>query len=247
MNQPATLRRVERVRHELKRRNLTVTNVEQLTPHFLRITFADDSLSDFVSASFDDHIKVFVAGADDGEPARRDYTPRSFDNAARELVIEFALHGAGPAAEWAAQAAVGHTLAIGGPKGSMIVPLDYDWHLLVGDETAFPAVARRLEELPAGAHAIVILQAADAAERREFETAARLDLRWVATDAELLAAVRALALPAGDGYAWCAGEATCMAALRRELVDVKGHPREAIRAAAYWKRGATGHHENLEG
>ena len=241
MNHPTTLRRVERVRHELKRRELTVTAVEPLTPHFRRITFTDDSLGDFVSASFDDHIKVFV------DDARRDYTPRSFDNAARELVIEFALHGTGPAAEWAAQAAPGQTLAIGGPKGSLIVPLDYDWHLLVGDETAFPAVARRLEQLPAGAHAIVILQAADTADRRRFKSAARVELTWVTTDAELLAAVRALALPAGDGYAWCAGEASCMAALRRELVDVKGHPREAIRAAAYWKRGATGHHENLEG
>jgi len=38
-----------------------------------------------------------------------------------------------------------------------------------------------------------------------------------------------------------------LAALRRELVEVKGHPREAIRAAAYRKRGATGHHENLDG
>ena len=36
-----------------------------------------------------------------------------------------------------------------------------------------------------------------------------------------------------------------MAALRRELVEAKGHPAEAIRAAAYWKRGAQGHHENL--
>jgi NADPH-dependent ferric siderophore reductase len=246
MNHPTTSRRVECVRHELKRRNLTVTKVEQMTPHFRRITFSDESLGDFVSASFDDHVKVFVAPADGGEPARRDYTPRSFDNTARELVIEFALHGEGPAAEWAAQATAGHTLAIGGPKGSMIVPLDYDWHLLVGDETAFPAVARRLEELPSGAHAVVILQCADAADRREFRTTARLDLRWAATDAELLAAVRALTLPAGEGYAWCAGEAASMAALRRELVDVKGHPREAIRAAAYWKRGATGHHENLE-
>ena len=247
MNSPTTLRRVERVRHELKRRNLTVTNVEQITPHFRRITFTDESLGDFVSASFDDHIKVFVAPADGGEPARRDYTPRSFDNAARELVIEFALHGEGPAAEWAAQAAPGHTLAIGGPKGSMIVPLDYDWHLLVGDETALPAVARRLEQLPAGAKAVVLLQAADAADRRQFRSAANVDLTWVSTDAQLLAAVRALALPEGDGYAWCAGEASCMAALRRELVEVKGHPRDAIRAAAYWKRGATAHHENLEG
>ncbi len=239
MNVPTSLRRVERVRHELKRRNLTVTRVEDLTPHFRRITFIDESLSDFVSASFDDHIKVFV------DDARRDYTPRSFDNAARELVIEFALHGDGPAAEWAERAVPGATLDIGGPKGSMIVPLDYDWHLLVGDETAFPAVARRLEELPAGAKAIVILQATEAADRRAFAGAADVDLTWVETDEQLLAAVRALALPAGEGYAWCAGEASTMAALRKELVDVKGHPGEAIRAAAYWKRGARGHHENL--
>ena len=241
MNSPATARRVERVRHELKRRVLTVTQVETLTPHFRRITFNDESLSDFASASFDDHVKVFV------DADRRDYTPRSFDNAARELVIEFALHGDGPAADWAAQAAPGHTLAIGGPKGSLIVPLDYDWHLLAGDETAFPAVARRLEQLPAGARALVLLKAGDAADRRVFASAADLSLTWVSSDEELLAAVRALALPEGDGYAWCAGEAACMAALRRELVDVKGHPREAIRAAAYWKRGALGHHENLEG
>ena len=239
MNTPTTLRRVERVRHELKRRELTVQAVETLTPHFRRITFTDDSLSDFVSASFDDHIKVFV------DDARRDYTPRSFDNAARELVIEFALHGDGPAADWAASAVPGDTLAIGGPKGSLIVPLDYDWHLLAGDETALPAVARRLEELPAGAKAIVVLKAEDAADRRAFATSADVALTWVATDAQLLDTVRALTLPAGDGYAWCAGEAACMAALRRELVEVKGHPGEAIRAAAYWKRGAQGHHENL--
>jgi len=239
MNAPTSLRRVERVRHELKRRELTVKTVETLTPHFRRITFTDASLADFVSASFDDHIKVFV------DDARRDYTPRRFDNAARELVLEFALHGDGPVAEWAGRARAGDTLAIGGPKGSLIVPLDYDWHLFAGDETAFPAVARRLEELPANAKAVVILKAGDAADRRAFETAAHADITWVSTDDELLAAVRALALPAGDGYAWCAGEAACMAALRRELVDVKGHPGEAIRAAAYWKRGARGHHENL--
>ena len=240
MNNPTSTRHVERVRHELKRRQLTVAKVETPTPHFRRITFVDASLADFASASFDDHIKVFVGDA------RRDYTPRSFDNGRRELVIEFALHGDGPAADWAANAAPADTLAIGGPKGSLIVPLDYDWHLLAGDETAFPAVARRLEELPRGAKAIVVLKAADGADRRQFTTAAELDLTWVATDDALLAAIRALALPAGEGYAWCAGEASCMAALRRELVEVKGHPRDAIRAAAYWKRGATGHHENLE-
>jgi NADPH-dependent ferric siderophore reductase len=58
--------------------------------------------------------------------------------------------------------------------------------------------------------------------------------------------VRALTLPPGEGYAWCAGEASAMATLRRVLVEEKGHDRGAIRAAAYWKRGTAAHHEHLE-
>lgn len=247
MSTPTTLRRVERVRHELKLRDVEVARIETPSPHIRRVTFTGESLSDFISASFDDHVKVFLPAPDGGEPARRDYTPRHYDNAARELTIEFVLHGVGPASEWAEQVAVGQRLAIGGPKGSLIVPPDYDWHLLVGDETALPAVSRRLEELPAGARALVFLKVADAADRRPLPSRAQVDVQWVTSDAELLAAVRALALPAGDGYAWCAGEASTAAALRHAIVDEKGHPREAIRAAAYWKRGLVGHHENLEG
>ena len=246
MSTVSSPRRVERVRHELKRRDVLVTRVDDLSPHFRRITFGGESLSDFVSLSFDDHVKVLIPAADGGEPERRDYTPRRYDNAARELVIEFALHGAGAASDWAAQARVGQSLAIGGPKGSLIIPVDYDWHLLVGDETAVPAVARRLEQLPAGVRAIAVLQVPNLADRRELKSAADVELRWTSTDAETLAAVRELSLPAGEGYAWCAGEAAAMAALRRVLVEDKGHPREAIRAAAYWKRGTNAHHENLQ-
>jgi NADPH-dependent ferric siderophore reductase len=37
-----------------------------------------------------------------------------------------------------------------------------------------------------------------------------------------------------------------MARMRDVLATDKGHPREAMRVAAYWKVGAEGHHENLE-
>jgi NADPH-dependent ferric siderophore reductase len=237
--------RVQRVRHELKRRDLDVLRVQAISPHFRSITFGGDALADFTSASFDDHVK-FMLDADGAEPLRRDYTPRRFDAAARELTIEFALHGDGRAALWAAQAAPGQRVTIGGPRGSFIVPLDYAWHLLAGDETALPPIHRRLEELPAGTRAIVILQVADVADRRELRSAAALSVAWVASGDELLAEVRKLALPAGEGYAWCAGEARVMADLRRLLVDEKGLSRHAMRVAAYWKRGATAHHENLE-
>lgn len=239
-------RRVQRVRHELRRRVLQVRRVETTSAHFRSITFSGDALAGFVSASFDDHVKL-ILDSGNAEPVLRDYTPRRHDADAGELTIEFALHGDGPAARWAAQAAPGQQVTIAGPRGSFIVPMDYDWHLFAGDETALPAVSRRLEELPAGTRAIAVLQVSEAADRRRFErSAAALELHHVADTDALIAAVRALALPAGSGYAWCAGEAGAMAALRRVLVDEKGHDRHAIRAAAYWKRGATAHHENLD-
>jgi NADPH-dependent ferric siderophore reductase len=242
--QPVNRRRVERVRHELRRRDLTVVRTAQLSPHMRAITFGGESLQGFLSASFDDHVKLILhdGGA---EPVMRDYTPRTYDPQAGELTIEFALHGDGPASRWGARAQPGDRATIGGPRGSFIVPLDYDWHLLAGDASALPAIARRLEELPAGARAIVFAQVG-AEDRRPFAGAADVQLTWMDTPQQMLDAVRALQLPPGEGYAWCAGEAAEMAALRRVLVDEKGHDRHAIRAAAYWKRGASAHHENLE-
>jgi len=237
-------RRVQRVRHEIVRRELRVARVSAPSPHFRSVVLTGDALPGFLSASFDDHLKLMLDNGG-GEPVRRDYTPRHYDAAANELTIEFALHGDGPAAAWAAQAAPGQRVTIGGPRGSFIIPVDYAWHLLVGDDTALPAITRRLEELPAGVRAIVIAQVG-AADRRELRSQAGLQVQWVDDAPALLAAVRALTLPGGEGYAWCAGEAGSMAALRRVLVEEKGHDPAALRAAAYWKRGAIAHHETLE-
>jgi NADPH-dependent ferric siderophore reductase len=158
---------VARIRHALKFRLLQVTRVTALNPYLVRVTFTGDSLDDFVSASFDDHVKLFfpqpgeampalpqagpdgpIFDASKPRPIARDFTPRRFDRVARELDIEFVLHEAGPATAWAAQAAPGQYLGIGGPRGSFVIPTQFDWHLMIGDETALPAIARRLEELP---------------------------------------------------------------------------------------------------
>ncbi|WP_195829458.1 siderophore-interacting protein, partial [Bordetella pertussis] len=56
---PPTELNVQRVRHPLKMRLLEVKRVTRPTPHLARITLAGDALRDFVSASFDDHVKVF--------------------------------------------------------------------------------------------------------------------------------------------------------------------------------------------
>lgn len=236
---------MQRVRHELKRRELNVLRVETLSPHVRSVTLGGEALADFVSLSFDDHIKLFLPATDGSGPVARDYTPRHFDADKRELTIEFALHGTGPAASWAAQAKVGEQIGIGGPRGSFIVPKDLDWHLLVGDDSALPAIARRLAELPSDATVFAIVQMPDPTDRRALPSAAPVRLQWVSDTAKCLAAVRALKLPAGEGFAWCAGEAVNMASLRRVLVEELGVDRHAVRAAAYWKRGTAAHHENL--
>jgi NADPH-dependent ferric siderophore reductase len=238
--------RVQRVRHELRRRELRVSRVEPLGAGFVAITFGGEELAGFVSLSFDDHLK-FMAPGPGHEPARRDYTPRRYDAARQELTIEFALHGHGPASDWARQAAPGQTATIGGPRGSMIIPTDHDWHLLAGDETALPAIHRRLEELPAGTRACVLVQVRSAADERAFDSAAQLQLQWVHTPEAWLAALRALRLPAGEGYAWCAGEARQMRQAREILLQQHALPRHAMRVSAYWKEGAADFHETLDG
>ncbi|AIP37485.1 siderophore-interacting FAD-binding domain protein [Paraburkholderia xenovorans LB400] len=263
---------VQRVRHPLKFRLLQVRQVRALTPHLIRVTFTGEDLHDFVSASFDDHIKVFFPepGADkpvlpeagpDGpvfpagqpRPVARDFTPRRFDREARELDIEFAMHEAGPAATWAAQAKVGQYLGIGGPRGSLVIPKGFDWHLLIGDDTALPAIARRLEELPAGTRVATVIEVAEPSARIEFTTQAELHLVWRYRNdggmrgEALLQAVRDLYLPEdGEGYVWAAGESATMRAVRYHLCTERGVDKSRIRAASYWKQGAEAVHESLD-
>lgn len=234
---------VQRVRHELVRRELTVDSVTPLGEHFVSITFTGDALANFVSLGFDDHVK-FMLEAGAGETVRRDYTPRHYDAQSRKLTIEFALHGHGAASDWARQAVPGQAAVIGGPKGSMIVPPDFDWHLLVADAAGLPAIRRRLEELPAGTRAIVVALAG-AGDRILPDSQAQLEVHWVDDADALVAAVRAVALPAGEGYAWGGGEAAMMRRVRDVLVDEKKLPKEAMRVSAYWKQGAADFHEDI--
>ncbi|PZW37873.1 NADPH-dependent ferric siderophore reductase [Humitalea rosea] len=242
---------ITRVRRETRRRWLTVASVERLTPRMLRIGFVSPELGDFTSASPDDHIKLFFpAGAE--KPPMRDFTPRAFDPAGGTLVVDFALHEAGPAMQWAMAAEIGQRLEIGGPRGSMIVPDDFDWYLLIGDETALPAIGRRVEELRPGVPVTTAVVIADAGERQVFAAKADWTPLWATRDsasgddaALLIAALAAHPLPPGDGFVWIAAEATVARALRSHLIEERQHPAQWLKASGYWKRGQADVHERI--
>ena len=238
-----TRKTVQRVRHELRMREVTVASVKPVGEHFVSITFQGESLADFVSLGFDDHVK-FMFDDKAGQQLRRDYTPRRYNTQSRELDLEFALHGDGAASDWARNAKPGDGAIIGGPRGSLILPDDLAWQLLAGDTTALPAIRRRLEELPASARVIVVAWAG-AGDRLPFAGAAQAEVYWVDSEDALIDTVRALALPSGAGFAWGAGEAAAMRRLRTVLAEEKGIAKDAMRVSAYWKQGVADHHENL--
>lgn len=166
-----------RFRHETRRRNLTVARVETLAPKMMRVVLRGEELEGFTSLGFDDHVKLFFSGDEDSRAdspaAVRDFTPRWYDAEAGELWIDFFLHEAGPAASWALRVAVGQSLTVGGPRGSFVISTDgIDSHVLIGDETALPAMSRRLAELPAGTSALAVIETDEGSEGYPLESRA---------------------------------------------------------------------------
>lgn len=250
---------MQRVRHPFRARHVQLLARESISPGFLRLTLGGPELNGFLSAGFDDHVKlilpqsglekpnlpVMVEGRPhiEGErPTMRDYTPLNFDASNDTLQMEFALHGAGPAADWARTAPIGQWLGLAGPRGSLLIPADLQWHWLLGDESAMPAIERRLTELPAGAQAMVRVQTSNPADERAWRSAADLDLQWVDSLAE---AVQSLEIPQGNGFIWAAGENRTMADLRKQVISKPGVNRKRMRIASYWKQGEVDHHEEL--
>lgn len=264
----------QRVRHTLRFRQLEVRDVAPLTPNMLRVTLGGDDLEGFASPGFDDHVKVFfpdpatgvlpqpTVGAD-GTPTKpgpndpprimRDYTPRQFDPATRTLVIDFAMHESGPATQWARNAKPGDRLGIGGPRGSFLIPMNFDGYVLIGDDTALPAISRRLAELPAGALVFVFVEVDGPADRLHFTSQADVVVEWVYRDGvpagksdALVKAVAEASLPPGDLHAWVAAEAGVAKAIRKSLVDTRGLNPKWVKAAAYWRSGDAAVHESLD-
>lgn len=250
---------VTRIRHEIHRRVLDVARVESIAPQMVRIVLTGKALEGFTSLGFDDHVKLFfaadgaAASAPDAPVEARDFTPRHYDAERGELWIDFFLHEAGPATSWASRARPGDTLEIGGPKGSAILsPEGIDLHLFVGDETGIPAIARRLEELPATARVLVVVEVDDAGGWPQFASAAQVEAIWVERGpsaepaAALLARLRSVQLPDQRCFVWVALESKAARTLRRYFTTERGVAKEWIKASAYWQRGAIGKHERIE-
>lgn len=257
-----------------------VLRTERITPHMVRVVFGGDGLADFPmaeSAPTDSYVKLVFAPIGvpyavpyDVEqvkldypaelwPVVRTYTVRRWDADARELSVDFVVHGdEGVAGPWAASAQPGDELYVRAPGGAYSPRADADWHLFVGDDSALPAIARALEVLPATASAVAVIEVGSAADEYPLNTAAQLELIWVhrdeqgdvdngngngdvatgdAADNAIVDVVRRLSFPDGQVHAFVHGAAGFVRELRRFLRVDKAVPRDFLSISGYWKRG----------
>ncbi|MFB9686343.1 siderophore-interacting protein [Amycolatopsis plumensis] len=245
-----------------------VSAIRPVTPHMVRVTFAADSFRDVPAGAPDQYVKVFfplrgqdapvlpetgsdvmswyrtyLAMPDDVRPPMRTYTVRAHRPQAAEIDVDFVLHGdTGPASAWASRAARGDRVTFTGPYGLYAPPDGCAWQLLVGDETALPAIGAIIEQLPPGARASVFVELADRAERQAFETRGAVEIHWVLRGTRprgeaLLESLRAAAFPGGTPYAWVSGEAGVVKAVRRHLVREREVDKRLICFTGYWRLG----------
>ncbi|MFG1819217.1 siderophore-interacting protein [Kribbella sp. NPDC049174] len=248
------------------RRNRTckravVRRTERITPHMIQVVFSSD---DFVDNGTTDHYVKLLFGKPGVEypvpldmgvvretypseqwPTMRTYTVRNWDEDSHELTIDFVHHGdEGVAGPWAAAAQPGDVLWFNGPGGAYAPDEAADWHLLVGDESALPAISAAVEQLPPGARATVLVEVEDGTEEQKFGGSGDVDVTWfhragstAARGDGLVAAVEALDFPAGDVQAFVHGEAGFVFRIRKNLFQDRTLPRDRVSLSGYWRLG----------
>lgn len=238
-----------------------VVRTERLTPHMQRVVLGGEGLAGFAADTCTDHyVKLLFPPAEgvtypepfdlerlreelprEQWPVTRTYTVRAFDPEANELTLDFVIHGdEGLAGPWAMRVQPGETVRFMGPGGAYAPDVSADWHLLVGDESALPAIARALESLPDGVTAHAFVEVAGPEEEQKIDS--DVEVVWLHRGdrpvGELLCeAVRALEFPAGRPHAFVHGEAHFVKELRQLLRVELQIPREDLSISGYWRLG----------
>lgn len=238
-----------------------VVRVEQLTPRMVRVVLGGEGLASFAPTPHADQyvnclfppegapyavpFDVDAARALEPEhrPRGRRYTVRSWDPERREVAIDFVTHGdEGVAGRWATHAQVGDLLQFTGPSGGYTPDPEADGHLLVGDESALPAIAASLEAVPAGRRAVVVVLVDDEDHELVLESPGDLTVVWVhragrpEADDLLLRAVTDVALPDGRVHVFVHGEAGETRAVRKHLLGDRGIAKDGSSISPYWRR-----------
>ncbi|NLU78989.1 siderophore-interacting protein [Micromonospora sp. HNM0581] len=232
------------------------------TPHVVRLVLGGAELAELPVGEYTDHYIKFVlpvAGVDHPRPIdlaaiRRDlpreqwprlraYTVRAWDAETAEMTVDVVQHGdEGLGGPWAAALRPGDEVLFVGPGGAYAPSPAADWHLMVGDESALPAIAASVARLPAGAPAYVFVEVDGPADEQPLPSPGAMRLTWLHRGVRpvgeaLVCAVRGLEFPPGTVHAFVHGEAGFVRQLRRLLRVERSVAPEWLSISGYWRKG----------
>lgn len=248
---PMTEQRIRREPPAFRR--LSVRGTEAVSPLMTRVVLGGDELEGFAVDRPAASVRLLLPAEGTLEipiwagnefllssgtrPIIRTFTPRRFDEEAMELSIDVVLHGSGAASRWAETTRPGDEVAVSGPGRGYDIDPNATAFLLVGDETAIPAICQLLEHLPSVPIQVhLMVTHPDAMVDLHRDT----DLTWHVADddqdkAETLGeAVRDMDLVPGLRI-WAAGEAAAMQRIRNYLFREIDFPRTRATIRGYWK------------
>lgn len=178
-------------------------------------------------------------------PLIRTLTPRRFDATAGELELQIVVHDGGAASEWVSAAAPSDAVAMSGPGRGYRIDPDAAGLLLVGDETAIPAIGQLLEWMPPAVSVEVHIEVGRREAELPLPARGATVITWHLRESgappgdALVAAVESSTIE--DGWrVWAAGEAAAMYRIRHHLFDELGLPRARATVRGYWKHGRAG-------
>lgn len=240
-------------------RRVVVRSVEPVSAHLVSVVLGGEELDGFAIDSPASSVRLLLPppGSDElvmvswtgnqfelpdgSRPPIRTFTPRRFDPVRNELTLEIVLHEHGVATDWARRARPGDEAAVSGPGRSEHLDPDARSHLLVGDESAIPAIAQLLEWIPDD-HSIdvhVEIRGPDARIPLPDHPGVAVNWHHAGEGAEPGAAMidAVLGVDRLPDAVWVAGEAAAVQRLRKHLFDERGRDRSSVTARGYWKQG----------
>jgi NADPH-dependent ferric siderophore reductase len=253
-----------------------VVRREQLAPHMVRVVLGGNGFDTFVSSEFSDSYVKLVFAPDDvdvatlprpltldsfaglpaeKQPVIRTMTVRRADPAARELTVDIVVHGEhGVAGPWAESAEPGQPMYLMGPGGAYSPDPGADWHLLAGDESALPAIAAALEDLPDNAVGKAFIEIAGPEDEIPLSAPESVQVNWIyrggrsdlvpedraGDHAPLIEAVKTTEWLPGQVHVFIHGEAQAvMHNLRPYIRKEREVDAKWASISGYWRRGRT--------
>jgi NADPH-dependent ferric siderophore reductase len=223
---------------------LIVTSCRELAPRARRIWFRGNltGSSTLPAAYLSLWFSEPTEGRGDraGRSDKRTFTARWLDLPGGSITVDFVLHGSGPAASWAASAVPGDRIWAGETRGGYSVPPPGSHLVLVGDDTAMPAIGAIAEASHDSVHITAVIEVIDEMDERPVSDQRLVDPIWVHRgDDPERAGLPTLGLledlsVSQDAYWWIAGEREAIRAMRDVVID-RGAPRDRLSLNAHWR------------